>query len=82
MSTSHIHHHNHPQMADTFMKHDTTATARLMKRLREGTITPFQLTLLREIMAQTDDDDDDDALMAAIEESAADCDAPTDADTA
>lgn len=66
-------------MADTFMKHDTTATARLMKRLREGTITPSQLTHLREIMAQTDDDD---ALMAAIEESAADCDAPTDADTA
>lgn len=66
-------------MADTFMKHDTTDTARLMKRLREGTITPSQLTLLREIMAQTDDDD---ALMAAIEESAADCDAPTDADTA
>lgn len=65
-------------MADKFMKHHTDTTASLMKRLREGTITPDQLTRLQEIMAESDDT----ALTAAIEESATDCDAPTADDTA
>nr|WP_289736151.1 FecR domain-containing protein [Paramuribaculum intestinale] len=65
-------------MADKFMKHHTDTTASLMKRLREGTITPDQLTRLQEIMAESDDT----ALIAAIEESATDCDAPTADDTA
>lgn len=66
-------------MADKFMKHHTDTTASLMKRLREGTITPDQLTRLQEIIAESDDDT---ALTAAIEESATDCDAPTADDTA
>lgn len=65
-------------MVDKFMKHHTDTTASLMKRLREGTITPDQLTRLQEIMAESDDT----ALTAAIEESATDYDAPTADDTA